>query len=171
MEDTRRSALAMVALALGALACARYSDTRCNKANCDALVNCRLTIFVAPPCGSLPLGGETGAMLEDQGSQACIDICNAGGSGLLLQCVADNFPGDTCTDIQLDGGTIVTTVTDKCFQAPCGANCSSCVDQCNQTNATCTASCLKSATAGACISCSSACAQERARCGASCPTN
>jgi hypothetical protein len=173
MKPAKPVAYGFVLLAIGLLACSK-SDPRCSKVNCEAILTCSIWLFPTLPCGSLPLGGQSEASIQDEAMQGCVDVCNEQGSGPFVQCVADKFPGTACTDIFLDGGNRFATVVTTCAggdAGPCGPNCLKCSSACGDTTTTCNASCLKAGTLGACVACNTDCGKQWTQCNQGCPSD
>lgn len=168
------SVLAGALVVLGACDSGGTGEPGCTRANCETLLGCTVWVFPTLPCGSLPRGSETQAMIDDATMQACVDACNLGKLGTFLQCVGDNFPGATCTDIELDGGSRFNTLVATCEGdggPPCGPNCTACQSQCGTVNATCNAPCLDGGTLDSCVNCNDACGEQWSTCLAACPTD
>lgn len=175
MKSARPLMLAAIAMAFGLFACSKSSEPGCTIANCETLWGCALSLYPVTYCGSLPPNGESEAIIHDQVMQECIDACNAGKEGPLLQCVGDNFGGSTCQNIALDAGPsqryLSVSATCAGDGGSCGANCLRCWSQCDQANTTCNDACLDAGTLGACLSCNAGCGAIWAQCNGACPTN
>jgi hypothetical protein len=157
------------------------------------LVDCRLRLGGSPDTTCVAAAQDAGFDTLDTVLQYCTDACVAGNFGALVQCIGENFSGDTCQAIELDGGgigdagcpegclegigicdpacaAIATTCSGGYDAGPCGASCTSCQQQCDQALRTCNASCPL-ADAGACFACNYDCNQQVVACDAACPTD
>jgi hypothetical protein len=172
-EITMRSRSAVVVALLALAACSNGSDSRCNLQNCQAMLNCHVTLQGAGSLVGCATSFQT-ADFYDAGLDACIQACNAQGNGAILACVAANFPGNTCLDVTLDGGMTFNAIEQTCGSdagPACGPNCMTCETACGQTESTCETNCGSAADAGACFACGFECGQASVACSQACPTN
>ncbi len=176
-----------VAAAGGMLITCSGGDSRCNVQDCQ----------LASTCGLMPVGMPEGICFEsatftpylrsDAGQaeiwQYCVDACDAANAGPILQCISQDFPGDTCPmlqqDIILDGGglsAVPDAVLARCEgldagSGSCGAQCNACLTQCNEAKFGCEEGCLDAGVADLCLSCDYGCSQQWVRCLSACPSN
>ena len=164
---------------------AACSDSRCNPQNCQLALSCHLELVGATNGTCFVNSSFESFLVSDAGqaavSQYCVDACNANNAGGSLQCLSQNFPGTSCSTIQqdsfADGGN--TNAFLDAFQATCeagdagscGAQCTSCQQQCFQTDQSCNGSCFDAGTASTCLTCNYNCNQQMVQCQAKCPTN
>ena len=192
MRTRTLGAGSLVGLAMASAVMAACSgDSRCNPANCLASLACHLQ----------PAGMTDGTCFQSSGFvpylrssagqaailQYCADACNAVNGGADLQCIAQNFPGDSCTTLEqeliLDGGSlnaVAEVVAARCgfsvgglYDAgtSCGPNCVSCLDACSQARAQCDGTCLDAGSGESCLGCNFNCNQELRSCLGACPAN
>jgi hypothetical protein len=151
------------------------TDARCSTQNCMALGECHLRLFGSADEICVAAAIDAGYDVSAAYLQYCADACVANDAGALLQCLGQNFSGNTCAEIELDAGSDaeLAAIVAACGAAdagPCGSNCVSCQQQCDQSNHSCNASCPL-ADAGACYACNYECNQQDVACYAACPTD
>jgi hypothetical protein len=161
-------------------------DSRCNVQNAQLALGCHL----APRGGSDGICFDSAAFtayLRSDAGQAAIwqdfvDACNAANAGAVIQCISQNFPGDSCPILQeeliLDGGglnALGAAVLARCEglnmgSGSCGAQCDACLTQCNRAKFDCNLSCLDAGSGDVCLSCNFSCNQQQIHCSGACPS-
>jgi hypothetical protein len=173
---TRTLALVTLAAIAGCTDKPTVADERCSTQNCMTLMlNCHLRLEGSPDTTCVAAAVDAGYDTVDAVLQYCTDACVAANLGALVQCIAQNFPGNTCQDINLDAGgagelAAIVAVCGGNDAGPCGSSCASCQQQCDQADSSCNALCPLS-DAGACFACNYDCNQRNLTCLAACPTN
>lgn len=155
-------------MALLLVSACNSGDPRCSAANCQSLLSCDLFLAGEANFRCLPPSGGSPELVP-KFQQYCIDVCNAGNSGALLQCVSTQY-GGLCAD----GGRItLDEVNTACPPPPCGNNCMTCQAACQTPYNQCLAVCPALDAGGtiACLDCSASCGEHLASCNAHCPTN
>lgn len=183
-----RIAIGLAAFASG-LVVGCSGDPRCSVQNCQNAVQCHLLPAGTPDGICFQSASFIPYLRSDAGQaaiwQTCVDACNAANAGPALQCISQNFPGNTCPDLQqallLDGGDLTSLgdlVLAKCGGGPsgtgpgsCGSQCEECLTQCNMTKLECYGTCLDAGSGDVCLSCTYNCSQQALHCADACPSN
>jgi hypothetical protein len=188
IETTSLLRCIALAAASGILA-ACSGDSRCNVQNLQLALACHVEPAGVPDGICFDSAAFTPYLRSDAGQAAIwqdfVDACNAANAGAVLQCISQNFPGDSCPILQqeiiLDGGgldVLGTAVLAKCGSlnmnmgsGSCGAQCNACLTQCNRAKFDCDLSCLDAGSADVCLSCNFSCNQQLIHCANACPSS
>jgi hypothetical protein len=174
--------------ALGLVTASCSTSSGCNAENCRAAFTCLLEPPGATDYTCFESSSFVPYLSSDAGQAAILDYCaracNAVNDAVEFQCIGQNFPGDTCSTLQMDiifdGGPVngvAYAVAAKCgfplalpdAGSGCGPQCTACGNNCRATKFQCNAGCLDAGSGDVCLSCNFNCNQQLEACFNACP--
>jgi hypothetical protein len=189
-RSTRMRGVICIALATtSGILTACSGDSRCNVQNLQLAFACHVEPAGTPEGICFDSAAFTPYLRSDAGQAAIwqdvVDACDAANGGAAIQCISQNFPGDTCPILQqeliLDGGgpnALGMAVLARCEgldvnvgSGTCGAQCNACLTQCNLAKFDCEEGCLDAGAAEVCLSCDFSCSQQQIHCFNGCPSS